>query len=467
MLNLPDDADLAARGRIRLVVLLGACSMETALVWTWTLAYQSLGGAQVPAGWLLWAVTLCGAMLAGALRGRAWAAPARAGGLLLVLLVTLRLQQLAVTRAGASVTVLWPALLPVAVLWWRGSVAGGRPWTSGALATTFARGAGLLLPAVLLCLAGGTPAAIAAQAGAVLLFTISGMLALPLAQLSEVRNEHRWRGVAPPAVDRHWLGIIGSGLGAVVLAALLLAEAAAPGWLDPVRAALSLGGAIWFLLASALIWVLSGPLTFLLEHLHPATLHPHPITLQTLLPKQQRPNLRQISHHAALHPPIAVLAAMLVAVVVGAVALLLWRARHVATAAQEPVEEEEEMRSSVWSWQQLRPSLSNPLARLRRRWRAGRRARIDGPPQSTREAYGRLLWLGAERGRPRRPEETPAEYLTRLERPPTPMEIVAAGSLTTAFERVVYGEQPEDLGPVCAAWQVLAAPTSGESGGPQ
>jgi len=112
------------------------------------------------------------------------------------------------------------------------------------------------------------------------------------------------------------------------------------------------------------------------------------------------------------------------------------------------------------------------LAWLAALWPFGRRraAPVPAPPVAVlpatatpdaltvREMYRRLLRRGAALGHPRRPAETPREYLERLRRTPT-IDGEEADLLTALYADVRYGdkgERPADIERATRAWERLA-----------
>src|SRR5262249_52062126 len=104
------------------------------------------------------------------------------------------------------------------------------------------------------------------------------------------------------------------------------------------------------------------------------------------------------------------------------------------------------------------------LGLFRRRNRAGYNAsqqeagyyagEVEPARSTVREVYRRLLQRGAELGYPRRPDETPLEYLDRLHRLPLPEQ--DADLLTALYARVRYGsvgERPEDVDSALTLWE--------------
>jgi hypothetical protein len=81
---------------------------------------------------------------------------------------------------------------------------------------------------------------------------------------------------------------------------------------------------------------------------------------------------------------------------------------------------------------------------------------VEPDPSTVREVYRRLLRRGTELGYPRRPQETPLEYLGRLHGLPLPQE--DADLLTALYARVRYGnigERPEDIDGALTLWERL------------
>ncbi|MCL6647203.1 MAG: DUF4129 domain-containing protein [Chloroflexi bacterium] len=370
-----------------------------------------------------------------------------------------------------------PALVMAGVSWWRGIAIGDRPIDTLEAEERFRAGA-----LALVILAFVTPIAasvtrvttvLADLPGSSLLFFTTGLTALAIARLRTLRL----RGATGAGTAPRWLLTTLATIG-LVLASGLTLIALLPGplgglgqlmrplvpllrLLDPIVLALILPLALalerLLLLISRLLSRFD--LSLLFADLEPAR------------PEEVEQRLR----HATAIDLIALSEWLVVLAVVGVVAVVAWRAfrKRVRRREADPFE----VRESVWSWR----AFGRQLLGLLRGWL--RRLRPQPMPlhpvasepmseeaRSIRAIYRAFLAAGAANGVPRRPDQTPLEYLSQLALPPEPRAY--AQTITAAYLQVRYGDHPPSETTVMAtrqAWQALAAvwlpPTLTRSGG--
>ncbi|MBV9281469.1 MAG: DUF4129 domain-containing protein [Chloroflexi bacterium] len=125
-------------------------------------------------------------------------------------------------------------------------------------------------------------------------------------------------------------------------------------------------------------------------------------------------------------------------------------------APGDPVGDEE--RTSLWSWTLVLAQLRGLARHLTRLWRAApRRRRIAEqagpdrpprpPPDSVRGLYRSMLHWCRERGRPRRPDETPGEFEPALARhvPPDLARRVTAAYIAVRYGRASLPDEEREL----------------------
>ncbi len=334
-------------------------------------------------------------------------------------------------------------------LYWRGLTVGTAEADYDDLYREFTLGLGAQVALFLLNRLRPDPAVGQAALGyLVILFTV-GLAALALGRLDEILRRVRRAGREGPGVSGPWLLTLAATVltilaGALGAAFLLLQEPPAG-----VRAVLDLASQL--LLAALFIVLL--PLGLLAELL---------VTLLGPLIRRvwiqlQMPTLSQFGEEAGrtgqapveLLPPAIVqglrwlLVAAVLAVALGLVALAVTRYRRRRAEADV-----EEVRQSVWSWREalagLRARLRALLAKLRpRRLQPGpgeTAGAVSPEARTVREVYREFLRLMARLGRPRRPEETPLEFLGRV-RPDILPVAGEAEEVTAAYLQVRYGER--------------------------
>src|SRR5262249_20974214 len=124
-----------------------------------------------------------------------------------------------------------------------------------------------------------------------------------------------------------------------------------------------------------------------------------------------------------------------------------------------PVSEGDEERELMWSWNALWSALLASLRRLRpaRRKRSAVLAdtaiAAERDPDSMRALYQTILRWCHQRGRPRLPFETPAEFEAKLT---DYLPASLSDALTAAYAQARYGEQAvpdSDVDDLAAQWQ--------------
>ncbi|HEU5422378.1 MAG TPA: DUF4129 domain-containing protein, partial [Nitrolancea sp.] len=149
--------------------------------------------------------------------------------------------------------------------------------------------------------------------------------------------------------------------------------------------------------------------------------------------------------------------------VVIVVAVIFWLALRTLRRLRKPDDElsVDEVHESVWSADLALAQLRDLLSGLRPR-RAGhaQAARFDlaGEPADVREAYRRVVVLGAREGNERQPGETALDYSARLERVWADLG-EPLGDLTGRYLRARYAEESdqEDVRRARLDWRAIAA----------
>ncbi len=434
------------------------CGLEACILYPLSLALGSwLGGGALAPWWLLLAIVY-GGWLGGAWvrAGRVGLAPAR-------FLLTLA----GLTLASSGAFWLWPTgegshlWLPLACTWllllgcwWRGLADGREVRASYEIESGFRLGTIGFVIAALLLWALGDPGQLLPR----LVPAAMGMLLFGLAStaLAAVEAVEAGGGVR---VGRHWLAVVAGSL-VLVLAGALLIAAVLPlgvlsGLLQPLAPLARLIVAGLLLLAVPIVFGLIY-LAYLIRWL----LAPFFASLGPVAAPAPREAQDWLLAWARSIPPdllLVLAAAGVVLLLLGLLALLTSTLRRWEEAEVRPGVEE---RESLWR----RPSaadLRRWIAGLWRRW-FGRRLAADrsstanqrqAPPlQGLRAIYRAWLLHLRARGLGRRPQETPRELADRLSAEgPHP----ALPALTTLYEGVRYGEQPEDEVRLAAARRAL------------
>jgi hypothetical protein len=291
--------------------------------------------------------------------------------------------------------------------------------------------------------------------GIMVLFLFSGLLSVIFARVSYVGIT---KGVQKNPFDLRWLLSVGGILSATVLLAGL-----AGGLLSgQYRLVLDfLTEAVKFMIALAifvlgipglLISVALGPLVpWLRSLLHPLQNNSSQTSpLQNLYPFY--PDQGQVVNLPAILQTVIFWGLILV-IVIG----LMLRARKAFGGRQldEPDEPESLLKKGE-ARDLLRKALRNALEGAARRLRPARRVLIAA---RIRRIYAQLLDLCEELNLPRRPQQTPLEFLPEMGKLFT-AQIEDLEMITQAYVRIRYGELPESQGEVAAiekAWQNVQA----------
>ena len=371
------------------------------------------------------------------------------GGMAGALLAYARLPRLGATRlslalAGALLAGLLPLVTPpydalaallFGALWWRGVAAAQYGQTAGlAPQAVLGLAAFSALPLLLQTVTAVPGWSEAAGPDYLLLFVCS------LGLLAAARAESLRRRQA--TASGHWSA---SGPLATVAAASLLLLPALLVWvasdisLRALLAALALAGRmletalLWS--AVAVVWVLQWPLQGLIALLRRLRAAPPPP------PPPSAGDIFQTLQVQARAVPLSLqraLGFLGLALLLALVAALIYRAisRIWRQSGDDGVPEE---RESTFAWERLwrRPAPAPPPAA--EELGTGEVARV-------RLLYRRLQRAGADAGRPRRPAETPGEYLAALPLPPAvPQQI------TALYEATRYAGETPDPSTVAAA----------------
>ena len=342
------------------------------------------------------------------------------------------------------------ALAATFALWWHGQRTGQTPPEHDSAVRAFGLGA-LVFGAALLWAAGVRPAPLALTP-AILLFLGAGLPALSLARLKEVRRDLQSNVVRgePARLDAAWWRTLVPPMAGVLIAAALAALVLSDdAWRGAILGALGAAGN----LAMAALYVPVLLVGFVAEWLIYAlrSLSQEPAAQQALPPVPG--GGAELLGELQSAPPSANYLETFrwVALALGAalvLALFLLSSRTVRRA-REGVGVGAPEREALSTWTLLLDDLRSLWRALLRRVRARAAALagtlplpgVDVPPASdaadAREAYRELLTLGRSNALPRRPHETPDEYLTSWAAA-LPAE-AEAGELTAAYVRARYG----------------------------
>lgn len=386
-----------------------------------------------------------------------------------------RVRLLGAALAVVSVTALVPrfglGLALAAVAWYRGVGIGRSPMLIDDVFGYFTMGSIALV--VLGLFRAAWPEAAPAGSGTipVLAFFGAGLVALALARLELLRRRRPAGDEAPPAVGRQWMGLLTLTSFGVLGVSVLLAGLVSFQVLADLTGLLGSALRLLFLVIIALAL----PLVFLMEQLVYGVrwlLAALGIVPEPVQPRPPEPldfqELQEQAENGGLPPEVIVLGqfvgiGLLAAVAIIVLVLALFRYR----ASQEQAVEEE--RESVWSWRDAWAGIVLGLKSLwdrllRRSWPASalggtyRWAEPSEPAARTvRETYRALLHWAAQRGLPRRTEQTPYEFLGALT-DALPEAGQEAAAITAAYVPVRYAQGPVERGLVReaeAAWERL------------
>jgi hypothetical protein len=374
-----------------------------------------------------------------------------AGLLVLMVLITVRLALYGgyplwdlgwiaemVDRMFNAFSVLPPDMLIfvlVCVGWWRGLVASRREEDTQRTWFHFRVGVMLLVGYFLVTVFGGRTD----MTALLFAFFFCGLMSIALSSLLEMGDvQHSALG------SRQWVAVLaGSILGSLalaLLASLLVSRQTLQtvlGWLRPIGRLVQY--AAWYLMAAILylIWPLIDWATAWLRQLQTEgfTVNISPLGSPAPNPLENA----DTGQGSALVPILRT--AMTVLIVAGGLFLVL---RAVRGLIRRQAERRELERESLWSGQDLAADLRNSL---RQGWDrikalAGQLGRRHQRSAATiRKMYASLVDLATEAGYPRRPAETPYEYLSIL------CQAFAGGdeavaAITEAYVRVHYGQVP-------------------------
>jgi hypothetical protein len=362
----------------------------------------------------------------------------------------------------------WPpaitALVMVAITWWRGQGIGDRPIDTLEAEERFRIGAiALVLLAVAAPLATNVTdvaTVIADLPGVSLLFFTTGLTTLATARLRALQARGaRTRGTAP-----RWVLTMAITIGLVIVAGLTVI-AILPGPLGGLSRLLAPLVPVLRVLDPILLAILL-PIALLLERvlilfsrfMSRFNLAEIFQNLEQTPPQEMEERLRNV-----LEIDLIMLGEWLILLsILAVVAAIVWRSYRKRVRRKEDDRTEE--RDSVWSWREFFASLRAWLVRLVSRLRksppplAGRREAPQAEEaRSIRAIYRAFLRAGAAAGAPRRPDQTPLEYLgviaPRLGEGEPLAEMITAG-----YNAARYAEQPPTeavVQEVRSAWEAL------------
>ena len=290
------------------------------------------------------------------------------------------------------------------ILWWRGVDAVRDGFSMGSTSLRFRLGVVALFWAVIFAAfvhLNLTPP--------IFVFFAAALVAMALARVEDVSRS--LGGVVTP-FNRTWALILALAVTAVMLVGAIAVAVFTPdtirmilGWLAPLWLVLSF---ILIALVALLARLLEPLIMFLVDALRPAAERLFRFAPQNLQnPQDQTPvDLERFV------PPVILDSAKWLALV-GVVILALWLLTVWARQRRQvSLEGVPELRESVWSAEAFADDARGLLDRLLGRFR---RHRPSIATDSVRHIYASLQVLAAERGSPRPPDDTPYEYLPRLQ----------------------------------------------------
>ncbi|MFN8483559.1 MAG: DUF4129 domain-containing protein [Anaerolineae bacterium] len=330
------------------------------------------------------------------------------------------------------------------ILWWRGVDAVRDGFGMGVTSLRFRLGVVILFWTVIFA------AFIHFDLIAIIfVFFATALVAMALARVEDVSRS--LGGVVTP-FNRTWALILAAAVTAVMLIGVIAVLVFTPdtirtilGWLAPLWLVLSF---VFIAIIALAARILEPLILFLIEALRPVAERMFRFTPNQLqAPQNQEPVVLE-----RLVPPVILDSAKwlaLIAAVVFALWLLTLWARQRRQTAGEGVPE---LRESVWSAEAFADDARGLLDRLLGRFR---RHRPGIATDSVRHIYASLQVLAADRGAPRPPDDTPYEYLPRLQGL-LPDAAADLSLLTDAYVDAHYHEiEPTDaeLRQAQGAWQ--------------
>jgi hypothetical protein len=253
-----------------------------------------------------------------------------------------------------------------------------------------------------------------------LLFIASGLTTLALnGVLHTLRDQAQKTGIVL-RVDRYWAMTVAGVVAVVLIAGLIIGQIISPGmiaqvfgWLRPIWAAL---GRILMFLIFVLAYLFFGLLGPLLEGFGRGEGRTEVRTFESPVRLE---DLEDLARDPVQIPPI-IGQIVRIALIVGAVALLVWffvRAVRRRSDGEEKEDEVLETRETILSLDLLRSQLDGLLSGLRRQRAPPLFVELDpaqDPRQLVRELYQKVLARAVELDLPRRREQTPARYQRSL-----------------------------------------------------
>jgi hypothetical protein len=297
---------------------------------------------------------------------------------------------------------------------------------------------GLVVGILLLNMA--SPLVLAVQAQAIPLFFMSGLIGLSFTRLGLVRRENARHSPTGTDPTRSWLTILSIVWVIVVVASLALETFS-------FQVLLAIMPFFWNVLGTIVTWIVYA-LYFLLSPLLSWLFNGGNITPPAARPTGPAPKPQQPPHVTPIAPEAVLIGQIVLSLIVLAILVLIVRAIIRRWRVEREEDEEEEEREAL------------PVQEiLKTRREERRKKKKEGPalealePGSARARYRELLQTMVESNErlARRPNETPAEYETRLraqlphraattmdtEQPPSDAAILEA--LTQSYARERYG----------------------------
>ncbi|MHB0870770.1 MAG: DUF4129 domain-containing protein [Chloroflexota bacterium] len=348
-----------------------------------------------------------------------------------------------------------------AFLWWRAAGLGRLPMRGEVVEEGFRAGVVAMICLLIFVAAAGDysplPADVLLLCALVMVST--GLVGMPLAMVVDVGRSPRHRGGAAPSPAGPWLAMLLTVVGALLVAALLLAQLFTFDRVAAAWAAISgpLGDFLWMV-----VYLLAIPIGLLVQLL---------VFLISLVPRSgaERPRqqadslqwLDQLKEGEPVGLGPEVVLALKVALAVALALLLAWIVLRALSRLRNGwgQEDADVSHDFVWSW----PGIGDLWGWLLARWRpirarglagltGGRGGGVTG--LGVRRLYREFLTLGVTLGRARRASETPLEYERRLLCDSSLPGSEEVNLITEGYNRERYARppsRPSDLQPLASA----------------
>jgi len=364
-------------------------------------------------------------------------------------------------------------IVTVAYVWWRGLRLGQEHPTMGAVYYRFQAGLVGLIAALIL----SSQARIQLDVSPFIFgYFFCGLLAVAVVRLETMAS-----GEKRTSLGGYWLSVflvvtitvLGLGGLAAALFSYNTFQAVIAAFLKILLPIYELLARVILAIVSVLFMIIYFFLSWLLSGSQTATPPPTPAPTPDFLMEWQKQEAKLLN----LPPALVTFLKAVVAIAILALILFLLmrtlRRRRVRGAGGV-----EEIRESIWSsaefWRGLRRLWQRLLDRLFGRRPVARPSYLSllekgeayRASLSIRQIYARLLAWAAQHGLPRRPEETPYEYLGDLRRA-LPAATPDLRTITEAYVHVRYGDLPasaDELNAVRESWERVHKAEIGKQG---